>query len=156
MRVGILTISDTRSFDNDESGKYINNYFKKKKYEICFYEIVKDEEKQIIVALKKFLKGKIDLIITTGGTGVAVRDVTPEVTKKVIKKEVPGIAEAIRNFSLKKNKNAMLSRGIAGIVDKTLIINLPGSKNAVSEILPYIIEPIEHCIDLLNGKTAHY
>jgi molybdenum cofactor synthesis domain-containing protein len=97
---------------------------------------------------------KCDLILTTGGTGCSPRDVTPEATKEIIDREVPGIAEAIRAYSLTITKRAMLGRGIAGIRKKTLIINLPGSQKAVSESLTYIMDTLEHGLAVLKGDTG--
>lgn len=156
MKIGILTISDSRSFETDESGKVIIEFSKKEGWTVDKYSIVPDEKKLIFEELKNIVNQKVNLILTTGGTGVAKRDVTPEATKSIIEKEVPGIGEAIRTFSAQKTQNAMLSRGIAGIINETLIINLPGSKKAVTEILPFLKLPIIHCIDLLTGKITQH
>jgi molybdenum cofactor synthesis domain-containing protein len=97
---------------------------------------------------------KVNLILTTGGTGFSKRDVTPEATLRVIKRQASGIAEAIRYNSLQITPKGMLSRGISGIRDNTLIINLPGSPKAVKESLDYILEPLYHGIQILLGDTA--
>ncbi|MBA3071264.1 MAG: MogA/MoaB family molybdenum cofactor biosynthesis protein, partial [Nitrospirae bacterium] len=98
--------------------------------------------------------GKVDLILTTGGTGLSPRDVTPEATLEVIEREIPGIAEAVRIEGLKKTKRAMLSRAVAGVRDKTLIINLPGSPKAVKENLKVIIDVIPHAIEKIKGDET--
>ena len=156
MKISILTISDSRTFDNDESGRSIKKYAETEGFELVDYEIVCDEIEKIACALEKMLAKKVNIILTTGGTGITARDVTPEATQTIIEKEVPGIAEGIRWFSLQKTKNAMLSRGITGIKEKTLIVNLPGSKKAVNEILPYITDVLKHSKDMLAGiNTQH-
>ena len=119
-----------------------------------YYCLVPDEIKEIKNALVLFAdEKKVDVIFTTGGTGFAPRDVTPEATKQVTEKEVPGIPEAIRYESLKITKNAMLSRATAGIRGKTLIINLPGSPKAVKESLEIVIPVLSHAVKTLSGNT---
>ena len=96
---------------------------------------------------------KLDLILTTGGTGFSKRDVTPEATRNVVTKLTPGISEAIRYYSLSITKRAMLSRAISGIRNETLIVNLPGSPKAVRESLDYIIDVLDHGLEILKNKT---
>ena len=96
----------------------------------------------------------VNLILTTGGTGFSERDVTPEATRRVLDKLAPGISEAIRYYSLNITKRAMLSRGISGIRNKTLIINLPGSPKAVRESLEYILDSLDHGLEILTGKSS--
>lgn len=155
MNAAIITISDTRTYNDDISGKNIIEFLDFNNIILSGYEIIKDEYEDIKTVIKKYVFQNVDLILTTGGTGLSKRDVTPEATKSLLEKEVPGISEAIRMFSLSKTKNGMLSRGVSGLIKNTLIINLPGSAKAVKEILPYIIEPVIHGIDILNGKTNH-
>ena len=99
------------------------------------------------------VKGSPHELLTTGGTGFSIRDVTPEATRKVISRDVPGISEAMRYYSLNITKRAMLSRGISGIRNKTLIINLPGSPKAVRESLEYILDSVYHGLEILVGKA---
>jgi len=114
-----------------------------------------DEQKQLEDIMISWCdSGKVDLILTTGGTGFSVRDVTPEATKNIGEREVPGIAEAMRYNSLQITKRAMLSRGTAVIRKKTLVINLPGSPKAVRENLSYIIDTLEHGLAILKGEDG--
>lgn len=120
------------------------------------YLILPDEKEEIEKALMYFSdEMKVQLVVTTGGTGFAPRDVTPEATANVIEKDVPGIAEAIRFFSLSKTPNAMLSRAKSGIRKGTLIINLPGSPKAVKESMEYIIPVLPHALETLSGNTQN-
>lgn len=149
----ILTISD-RSYAGirqDISGPKIIELLLKHEFSIMNYEIVPDETKEISNILMQWVnEGKSKLIFTTGGTGFAPRDVTPEATKMVIEKESPGISEYIRRKSIEKTPHAILSRGISGISKNTLIINLPGNPNAACESIEFILEVIPHAIELLN------
>lgn len=116
---------------------------------------VADEVDHIVAALQTWVDQGIEIILTTGGTGLGPRDVTPEATRLVLHKEVPGIAEALRQASLPYTPYAMLSRGLAGISGATLIVNLPGSPRAVEQLYP-LLEPIfAHARNLLAGQTSH-
>ena len=115
------------------------------------YEILPDEKNLLIEKLIELSNQKINLILTTGGTGFSERDNTPEATKEVIEKEIPGIPEAMRTLSLQKTNRAMLTRGLCGIRKKSIILNLPGSLKAVDECLNFVIDPLEHGIDILMG-----
>ncbi len=116
------------------------------------YEVLPDERPSIVEVLSRLSdSGTIDLILTTGGTGVSPRDVTPEATREVIERELPGMAEAMRAESLKKTPHAMISRAIAGIRKRTLIVNLPGSPRAVRENLAVILHALPHAIEKING-----
>ena len=156
MRIGVLTISD-RSFRNerkDESGPTIIEIVKEKLGDVLQYEVVPDEKdiiKKKIIAMIDNLN--IDLIFTTGGTGVSIRDVTPEATSEVGDKEVPGFAEAMRAKSFIITPHALLSRAKAVIRKKSLIINLPGSPKAVKECLDVILPAIPHAIEVLKGQA---
>ena len=116
-------------------------------------EIIPDEKGLLKEKLIAYCT-KVDLVLTTGGTGLSPRDITPEATLEVIDKEVPGIAEAMRSAGLEKTKRAMLSRAIAGVRGKALIINLPGSPKAVKEGLEAVMEVIPHAIEKIKGSTA--
>jgi molybdenum cofactor synthesis domain-containing protein len=154
---GIITVSDrcSRKERTDESGQVIRFILEKNEYKVSDYAIVPDEEKDILDKIL-FMSDELnlDLIITTGGTGFSVRDVTPEATKKAITKEVFGISEAIRQYSMSITKRAMLSRAISGIRNRTLIVNLPGSPKAVSESLEYIIDTLAHGLKVLKGNVS--
>ena len=157
IKAGIITISDRgyRGEREDLSGKEIERLVKELPAEIVAYEIIPDERDEIEGKLIEFSdKLGLDLILTTGGTGVAPRDVTPEATMAVIERELPGMAEAMRAESLKKTPNAMISRAIAGIRGETLIINLPGSPKAVRENLSVVLPAIEHTISKIKGDPT--
>ena len=135
---GILTISDkgARGERQDESGKRIRQCLDPINIQWAKYEIVPDERESILAKLKEWTdEAGLDLVLTTGGTGLTPRDVTPEATLAIVDRVVPGFAEAMRAEGLKKTPFAMLSRAVAGIRGKTLIINLPGSPRAVEECL---------------------
>ena len=155
--VGILTISDkgSRGEREDKSGLEIERLMKDLPGRVDFYEIIPDDKDIIIERLIDYVdKRELDLIITTGGTGVAPGDVTPDATLKVIHKEVPGMAEAMRLESLKKTPHAMISRAVVGIRRRSLIVNLPGSPKAVVENLEAILASIPHAIDKIKGDTT--
>lgn len=155
--VGIITSSDKGSKNErvDKSGEAIKEIVSKYNMEVVKYIILPDEKELLSKEMIEMSdKLGVNLILTTGGTGFSVRDVTPEATKDVIEREVPGIPEAIRNYSLTITKRAMLSRATAGIRKQTLIINLPGSEKAVRESLEYCIESVIHGIDILIGSAS--
>jgi molybdopterin adenylyltransferase len=157
IKVGILTISDKGSKEEREdlSGKVIEEVVKKINGEVKYYQIIPDEKdiirKELIKAVDEL---HLDLILTTGGTGLAKRDVTPDATLEVIEKEVSGISEIIRSESFKKTNRAILSRGMAGIRKESLIINLPGSPKGVRESLEVVLEALPHGIEILKGQAA--
>lgn len=157
IKVGILTISDkgSRGEREDLSGKVIEEVVKKIKGEVKYYQIIPDEKDIIQEELMKVVDElHLDLILTTGGTGLAKRDVTPDATLAIIEKEVPGISEIIRSESFKKTNRAILSRGVAGIRKESLIINLPGSPKGVRESLEIILEALPHGIEILKGQAT--
>lgn len=157
IRVGVLTVSDKGSAGKreDKSGSTIKEMMRRLKAEVIIYEIIPDEKEEIKKKLKFMVDDlKIDLILTTGGTGLSVRDVTPEATKEVIEKDVPGLAEAMRMESFKVTPYAAISRAIAGIRKKTLIINLPGSPKGVRECLQIVLPAIPHAIEILKGEVG--
>ncbi len=154
IKVAILTVSDCCSQQKrqDISGETIKNVLPADKFEICEYKIVPDEHQCIKEALIHFAdQVKADIVLTTGGTGLGPRDVTPEATADLCQKMAPGLAEAMRLEGLKKTKNALLSRGVAGIRGNTLIINLPGSPKAVKESLQIILDVLPHAVDMMHG-----
>lgn len=151
--VAILTLSDmgSKGEREDKSGLVIAEMLKGLG-EVKHYDILPDERNLIKQRLLEYAN-KVDLIITTGGTGLSPRDVTPEATLSVIEKEIPGIAEAMRMAGLKKTSRSMLSRAVAGVRGQTLIINLPGSPKAVKENLEVILDVIPHAIEKIKGDT---
>lgn len=154
MKVGIITVSDkgSKGEREDLSGPAIHDTVKADAYE---YIIVPDEKEAISKAIVEFIdKKNCDVVFTTGGTGLSPRDVTPEATRKVIDREIPGIAEAMRLESYKIKKTAALSRAIAGHRGKSLIINLPGSPKAVKECLAIIMSVIPHALEVLEKGSA--
>jgi molybdenum cofactor synthesis domain-containing protein len=154
IKVAVLTLSDkgSKGQRKDASGPAIERLVKKIKAVVVSYDILPDEKAKIKRKLILLCK-KVDLIITTGGTGVSPRDVTPDATKEVIQYEIPGIAETMRSEGLKNTPYAMISRAVAGIRGKTLIINLPGSPKAVKENLTVILPVLSHTIEKIKGST---
>lgn len=156
-KVGILTVSDrgARGDYEDRSGPLLVQMITERTpWLIVRQEIVADEIAAIAESLKAWCAQDMHLILTTGGTGFAPRDVTPEATKLVIERETPGIPEALRAESMKVTRHAMLSRGVAGIRGQTLIINLPGSPKAVRENLEVLLPVLPHALELLTGAPA--
>ena len=157
--IGILTISDkgARGQRYDESGQIIRDIFSDLGSDIASYEIVPDEMDIIRQKLAEWADNKeTDVIITTGGTGLGERDVTPEATIAVVDRVVPGLAEAMRSASLSKTPMAMLSRATAGVRGKCLIINLPGSPKAVRECLEVVLPAIPHAVDIIKGVVTEH
>lgn len=156
-RVGILTASDKGAAREREdlSGTAIRDIVTEWGYSVASYSILPDEVEKLEQEMKRLADENIcDLILTTGGTGFSVRDVTPEATLAVSERLVPGIPEAIRAYSMTITKRAMLSRGTAGIRKQALIVNLPGSPKAVKESLTYIMSELEHGLMILKGMTG--
>jgi molybdopterin adenylyltransferase len=155
MRVGILTISDRAHAGvyEDESGPALADLIKEHfKTDVDLSHVVPDDFMEIKRALEKWCDdAHLDLILTTGGTGFAPRDVTPEATRAALEKEAPGLVQAMIATSLQKTPHAMLSRMAAGIRGRTLIVNLPGSPQAACENLTTILPALPHALDLLSG-----
>ena len=158
MRIGILTISDRASqgIYEDQSGPALREMVEKHFDEdIDLMHIIPDDFMEIKRSLFKWCdEAKLDLILTTGGTGFAPRDVTPEATRQVIEREAPGLVHAMIAKSIEKTPHAMLSRMVAGIRGRTLIVNLPGSPKAACENLAVILPAIPHAIELIRGKPG--
>lgn len=157
IRVAIITVSDRSAHGErkDLSGNTIREMLGEIEAEVVWYKIVPDELEVIKSTLKEAIeKWEADLVLTTGGTGLAVRDVTPEATREVVEKIVPGICEAMRLESFKKTPRAILSRAIAGTRGRSLIINLPGSPRGVRESLAVILEALPHGIAILKGEAT--
>jgi len=159
IRVGILTMSDkaSRGEREDLSGKVIEETVAKIEGEVEIYRVLPDESEEIARALIEMAdEEKLDLVLTTGGTGMAARDVTPEATRSVVDREVPGFGELIRARSFEITPAGILSRMTAGIRSRTLIINLPGSPKAVRECLAWIMPSIPHAVELLRGDVGDH
>lgn len=154
IKIGILTMSDkgSRGERLDESGQVIKDMVKDLG-EVVLYEIIPDEKELIKKRLIEFSE-RVDLLLTTGGTGLSPRDVTPEATLEVIEREIPGIPEAMRYEGLKKTPHAMLSRAVAGVRKDCLIINLPGSPKAVREALEVLLPAISHAVEKIKGDAG--
>lgn len=155
-KTGILIMSDkgSRGEREDLSGQQIRDMLKSD-YSFDYYEIIPDEKdiimEKMIAACDEM---KLDLLLTSGGTGFSSRDVTPDATLAVIEKVIPGIPEAIRYYGLQKTPKAMLSRAVAGIRGKTLIINLPGSVKGVRESLEAVLPALGHGLDIICGSGS--
>lgn len=151
--VAILTLSDkgSRGEREDLGGPAIREIIEKIEASVEHYEIIPDEKELIKEKLIDY-STKVDLIITTGGTGLSPRDVTPDATLEVIDREIPGIAEAMRMEGLKKTDRAMLSRAVAGVRGNALIINLPGSPKAIREGLAAVVGVISHAVEKIKGS----
>ena len=155
IKAAVLTISDkgSRGEREDKSGEVIKEKLGLIKAEVVAYEIVPDERDIISEKLKSFAESA-NLILTTGGTGVSPRDVTPEATRDVIERELPGFSEAMRAESFKVTPRSIGSRAVSGMYKDTLIINLPGSPKAVSECLGVVLDAIPHVIEVAKGKVS--
>lgn len=157
--VGILTISDSiaKGIKPDKSGNCIKQLCNKLDGKVLSSEVVPDDKMLIKRKLCRMTdKLKLNLILTTGGTGFSQRDVTPEATRAVLEKEAPAIEQAMILSSFKKSSTSILSRGVAGIRKKSLIINLPGNPRAVKECLTIILPTLPHAIDILLGKATQH
>ena len=164
VNIALLTVTDTRTFDNDKSGAILVEKIKEANHNLIDRKICKDSKEDIVLILKEWINKKdIDVIITTGGTGLTGRDITPEATLSIADKEMPGFGEQMRQISLNFVPTAILSRQVAVIRKKTLIVNLPGQPKAIVETLEGvkdkennvkthgIFAAIPYCLDLIGG-----
>ncbi len=156
-KTAIVTVSDrgSRGERDDKSGQVLFERLMQEGFDVCFRIVVPDEYDQIRSALIDLADNrKVPLILTTGGTGVAPRDVTPEATLSVLEKQVPGMAEAMRAASLQKTPHAMISRAVAGIRRASLIVNLPGSPRGALENLEVVLPALPHALDKIQGDPS--
>lgn len=154
LRIGVLTCSDTRAAGTaeDTSGKAIIGICEERGWLVSAYHVVPDDHESIACAIIEMCDvDEVDILLSTGGTGLGPRDVCPETTLAHSEREVPGIAEAIRAESMRVTSRAMLSRGVATQRGRTLIVNLPGSEKAVRESLGVVIDQLEHAVDMMAG-----
>jgi len=154
---GIITVSDkgSRGEREDLSGPAIKELLTSLPAEVKFYTVIPDDQDVIAATLRECTDIRaLDLILTTGGTGVSPRDVTPEATSEVIEKEIPGMAEVMRLEGLKKTPHAMISRAVVGMRRQSLIINLPGSPKAVKENLSVLLPALSHALSKIKGDEA--
>lgn len=159
MRVAILTVSDSGAsgLREDTSGKAITEWCSRRGDTLIAHETVSDDGSEIARRLLHWCDSlELDLILTTGGTGLAPRDVTPEATRAVIERDAPGIAERIRASCLESFPRAALSRGVSGVRGSTLVINLPGSTSGVIDALASLDPIVSHACDVLTGRVTQH
>ncbi len=158
IKIAVVTVSDSTvtGTREDRSGPALRDRAATLGWTVGAMELVPDEIEQIAAILRRLAdSGEVSVILTTGGTGVALRDVTPEAARSVIQREIPGLGELMRSEGLKFTPMAVLSRGLAGIRGRTLIVNLPGSPKGAVESLDAIAKLVPHIVDLLEGRTNH-
>lgn len=154
LRIGVLTCSDSRATEDadDTSGRALVSLAEERGWDVLAYHVCPDDEECIQSSLMEMADvDEVDVVLTTGGTGLGPRDVTPEATIAVGDREVPGMAEAIRAESLRVTPRAMLSRGVAAMRGTTLIVNLPGSEKAVRETFAVVADQLEHAAEMARG-----
>ncbi|MDX1815026.1 MAG: molybdopterin adenylyltransferase [Thermodesulfobacteriota bacterium] len=157
MRAGILTVSDrgSRGEREDASGPALRSWLMERGVEAVHLEVVPDEEERISVALRKWADEEgLEIILTTGGTGVSPRDITPEATLRVVERTIPGFGERMRDKSLEKTPMAIVSRAVAGVRKQSLIINLPGSPKGAVENLEAVWEAVPHAVAKIRGDDS--
>ena len=158
LRAKILVLSDSAAGGEraDLSGPAVREALQTRGWQVVAHEVLPDDADEIRRRLEAWCDGEeCDAIFTTGGTGLGPRDVTPEVTRGVIERDVPGLAEMMRAEGVKSNRRAALSRGVVGARKRTIIVNLPGSVKGASESLAAIVDLVPHAVDLVQGRTEH-
>lgn len=152
MKFAIITCSDTRDFEQDTAGAALKDLIEAQGWQVHSHIVVPDERAEISAAIAQAAdEYKVDVVLTCGGTGLSLRDVTPEATQDVCDRNVPGIAEAMRSFSLTKTPRAMLSRALCMQRGATLVINLPGSERAARQNWEAVYEQLEHAVSMTAG-----
>ena len=156
-RAHVITVSDRASAGTmkDESGPALAEGLEKERFEVSGPEVVPDEKDRITDAILAAVAKGVDVVLTTGGTGLAPRDVTPQATAALLDYEVPGLAEEMRRAGATSTPMSALSRGVAGVRGRTLVINVPGSLKGATESLGAVMPVLEHAIRLLHGDTKH-
>lgn len=156
VRAAVITVSTKGAAGQriDESGPAMRDGLRAAGHEVVSETIVSDDAIAIAKAIGDAVDAGANVVLTSGGTGLSPNDVTPEATRRVIERDVPGIAEALRARSLAKTPHGMLSRGVAGAIGGTLVVNLPGSPRAVRESLEVLVPVLPHAIELLGGETG--
>lgn len=156
LKAAVITASTkgARGERPDESGPAMVEMLRAGGIEVVSADLVPDDVERIVASMRKAIRNGADLVLTTGGTGLSPNDVTPEATRRIIDREIPGIAEALRARALEKTPHGMLSRGIAGAAGKTLVVNLPGSPRAVRESLEVLLPVLPHAVELLAGESG--
>jgi molybdenum cofactor synthesis domain-containing protein len=157
IRAHVITVSDGafHGTREDKSGSALVRILESRKFEVSGPEVVPDESEQITSAIEVAANAGKQLVLTTGGTGLGPRDVTPQATQAAIDYEVPGIAEMMRQAGIASTPMAALSRGLAGVRGRTLIINVPGSPKGATESLEAVMPVLDHALELLRGETQH-
>ena len=156
VRAAVITVSTKGAAGEraDESGPAMREGLSAAGHEVVSATLVTDDAGKIASAILDAVRAGANVVLTSGGTGLSPNDVTPEATRRVIEREVPGIAEALRARSLEKTPHGMLSRGVAGAIGRTLVVNLPGSPRAVRESLETLLPVLPHAIELLGGESG--
>jgi molybdenum cofactor synthesis domain-containing protein len=156
VRAAIITVSTRGAAGErtDESGPAMRDALIAAGHEVVHADLVPDDVAGVANAILSAVRAGANVVLTSGGTGLSPNDVTPEATRRVIDREVPGIAEALRARSLEKTPHGMLSRGVAGAVGSTLVVNLPGSPRAVRESLEMLLPVLPHAVELLAGESG--
>jgi molybdopterin adenylyltransferase len=156
VRAAVLTVSDgvARGERDDESGELLAELLAGEGYEVA-RRVVSDDQGEIARALREIAE-EAELVLTTGGTGLAPRDVTPEATRDVVERAAPGIAEAVRADAIARTPHGLLSRGVAGTLGSTLVVNLPGSPGACRDGFAVLRPALSHALQLLSGETTHH
>jgi molybdenum cofactor synthesis domain-containing protein len=156
VRAGVITVSTKGAAGErlDESGPAMREGLAAAGFEVVHESLVPDDVERVATAILGAVRAGANVVLTTGGTGLSPNDVTPEATRRVIDREVPGIAEALRAKSLEKTGHGMLSRGVAGTVRGALVVNLPGSPRAVRESLEVLLPVLPHAVELLAGESG--